>query len=82
MVRPGKFTTINKRETTTMDATTILFTMWVGSFDYHGTWIGRVVASVPACAAIAAVRPTMDAQFEIVPDDDSTDNTNMVRRNS
>lgn len=69
-----------------MDATTILFTMWVGSFDYHGTWIGRVVASVPACAGVATVRPTLDAEFEVVPDDDDddddNDNTNMVRRNS
>jgi len=52
-----------------MNATTMIFTMWIGSFDYHGTFIGMAVASVPACAGVASVRPTIDAEYEVIADE-------------
>ncbi len=63
-----------------MDATTALFTLWLGSFEYRGTYIGMAEDYGAACANIAGVRPTMDADFEVI-DKDTTTNS-MVRRNS
>lgn len=61
-----------------MDATAMIFTMWIGSFDVNGTYIGRAIASDRSCKDVASVRPTMDAEFEVI--EETT--TNMVRRNS
>lgn len=61
-----------------MDATTALFTLWLGSFEYRGTYIGMVEEYGAACANIAGVRPTMNAEFEVI--EETT--TNMVRRTS
>lgn len=52
-----------------MDATTIFFTMWIGSFNYCGTDIGRAIESVKACESVYSVRPTIDAEYEVVNDD-------------
>lgn len=59
-----------------MNIRDVVFTMWVGSvWCLAGTDIavGIAVASVPACAGIASVRPTMDAEYEVVEDDVEAD---------
>mgnify|MGYP003409719770 CR=1 FL=1 len=52
-----------------MDTTTMIFTMWIGSFNYYGTFIGRVMTFPPACAGNAVLIPTIDAEYEVVADD-------------
>lgn len=52
-----------------MDTTTIFFTMWMGSFNYHGTFIGRAMTFPPTCADNAVLSPTIDAEYEVVTDD-------------
>jgi len=52
-----------------MDTTAVVFTMWIGSFNYCGTDVGMVRDYGPACANVAGVRPTIDAEYEVVTDD-------------
>ena len=63
-----------------MNAPAMIFTMWIGSFDVNGTYIGRAFASDRSCKDVASVRPTMDAEFDVIDEDTTT--ANMVRRNS
>jgi hypothetical protein len=58
-----------------MDPTTIVFTMWIGSFALRGTndvFIGKACASDRACAGMHLIRPTFDAEFEVVQDHDAS----------
>lgn len=55
-----------------MDATTMIFTMWIGSYNVRGqddVFIGRALASDQSCQGIQQVRPTIDAVFEVLEDD-------------
>jgi len=56
-----------------MDATTIVFTMWIGSFGLRGqddVLIGRAMASSQSCVgAHADIRPTFDTTFEVIEED-------------
>lgn len=55
-----------------MNATTVAFTMWIGSWTLQGqdeVFIGRACASARACEGIRLVRPTIDADFEVIEDD-------------
>jgi hypothetical protein len=55
-----------------MDATTMIFTMWIGSWNLRGqddVFIGRALASDRSCQGVSLIRPTIDAKFEVIEDD-------------
>lgn len=57
-----------------METTTIVFTLWIGSFSIPGTndvFIGRACASNRNCEGIRLVRPTFDTTFEVVVEDET-----------
>jgi hypothetical protein len=56
-----------------MNTTAVFFTMWIGSFNYCGMDIGLATLSVKECAGVPSVRPTIDAEYEVVADDDAAD---------
>lgn len=51
-----------------MDPTTIVFTLWIGSFNLRGTdvFIGKACVSNENCKSIHLVKPTFDAEFEVI----------------
>lgn len=54
-----------------MNAAEAVFTMWIGSWCLMGTdvFVGRALESVKACENVYSVRPTIDAEYEVVADD-------------
>lgn len=56
-----------------MDATTIVFTMWIGSFCFRGqddVRIGRAMALSQSCVGgYADIRPTFDTTCEVLEED-------------
>lgn len=52
-----------------MDPTTIVFTMWIGSFSLPGNtpvYMGRACASDRNCKGGYMIKPTFDADYEVI----------------
>ncbi len=52
-----------------MNTTAVFFTMWVGDYNYRGTYIGLATLSVKQCVGCKGVSLTIDAEYEVVTDD-------------
>lgn len=49
-----------------METRTMVLTVWIGHVLCFGAHVGHACEVTPGCASFDTVRPTMDAEFEVV----------------